>query len=116
MNPSALIKAVMGLHPNMVGVAVIIGPQLNAEVRAEAPQITESDLVRMVAQAHQVTSIGKLNEAILGKLSYVVFRHKFITVMLFPMDTFNVLAVGVGELRDFERLAQKIKDTIIASS
>lgn len=106
----------MDLHPNMVGVAVIIGPELSAEVRAEAPQITESDLVRMITQAHQVTSIGKLNEAILGKLEYVVFRHKFITVILFPMDTFNVLAVGVGDLRDIGRLAQKIQDTINASS
>lgn len=43
--------------------------------------------------------MGKMNQKLLGELQYVIFYHKFITVMLFPLDTFQVLAAGTGKMQ-----------------
>jgi hypothetical protein len=77
-----------------------------------APTIEEPDLVRMATQAQQAISMGKTNTKLLGELQCIVFYHKFITVMLFPLDTFHVLAVGVGRIKNAEQLAFRIKELL----
>lgn len=105
----AIMKGVLNSDSNIIGVA-IIKEDVNIQVKAGAPKIEEIDLVRMATQAQQAISIGKTNERLLGELGCIVFYHKFIAAMLFPLDTIHVLAVGVGRIQNVEQLAFKIKE------
>lgn len=106
---STILNSVLAVDTNIVGAAAIINEKVIVELRTGAPKIEESDLVRMATQAQQAISIGKTNQKLLGELQCVVFYHKHITAMLFPLDTFHVVAVGVGRIPNIEQVTFRIK-------
>lgn len=114
------MESVANLDPNIVATAVITEDNVKVRIKKngkgkaipQLEELREVDLRRMTTQATHAISIGMTNERLLGELNYVMFHHKSMTAILFPMNTFKILAVGLGGPSDIVRLTFKIADMI----
>jgi hypothetical protein len=79
------------------------GPLEDGSFKDYSLELTETQIAKLASQVDTVVSIGKTNEQFFGKMSYVHFKFQFLNVILFSLDTFKILAVGIGEPYDLEK-------------
>ncbi len=114
------MESVANLDPNIVATAVITEDDVKIRIKKngkekaipQLEELREVDLRRLTLQATHAISIGMTNERLLGELNYVMFHHKSLTAILFPMNTFKILAIGLGGPSDIVRLTFRIADLI----
>jgi hypothetical protein len=97
-----VLESIVGLDENIIGAAVI-AETVYAHVKSNPLKLTETQIAKLASQVDTVVSIGKTNEQFFGKMSYVHFKFQFLNVILFSLDTFKILAVGIGEPYDLEK-------------
>ncbi len=111
------MKSVANLDQSIVAKAVITEDNVLIHMKKKekpllAEELTEAKLQRMTEQAIHAISIGKINEGLFGELDYVMFHHKSMTAILFPINTMKILAIGLGGPADIIRLTFRISDLI----
>jgi hypothetical protein len=109
-------EELMDLDPHIVGVAIVIGGQIEQLLHTRKLQIPDVNRTgNMIMQGAMMLSITDSNNDLFGKVHHIVVRHEHMDIILinminpFPENPYPYLVICVKRPYDIEEIIASIK-------